>query len=183
MNVDEYVLEDIVTAHPMRPQILVPFAVLRLADVAYPTRQEATLQVTLQAIRGYVGTRPLKVSWALAHTEAQAATRGMPAESITEFAACGVACVLVARYTGLQIVDTAGRGQGYDYIAVGSEGQEWGLEVSGVTQANLTAQHRLKRNQLLSNPQGLGGYVAVVRFASLEAIFSFHPQGRSRHDG
>jgi hypothetical protein len=80
-------------------------------------------------------------------------------------------------------VDTAGRGQGYDYIAVGSEGQEWGLEVSGVTQANLTAQHRLKRNQLLSNPQGLGGYVAVVRFASLEAIFSFHPQGRSRHDG
>ncbi len=95
--------------------------------------------------------------------------------TMTEFAACGVACALVAKFTGLRLSHVSRRGERFDYWL--REGDtEFGLEVSGTISQDLERRHAEKAAQLLDNPFGLDGYVCVVSFEKREAILSFHPQ-------
>ena len=95
---------------------------------------------------------------------------------MTEWAAVGIACALVPAYTGLRILQVTQAGDGFDYW-VGDDRWEYALEVSGTIEGSLTGRHAAKVRQLQGNPYGVDGYVAVTRFASLEAIFSFNKYG------
>jgi len=85
----------------------------------------------------------------------------------------GIACVLVPLYTSLRILQVTQAGDGFDYW-VGDEEQEYALEVSGTVEGRLADRHATKVRQLQGNPYGVDGYVAVIRFASSESIFSFN---------
>ena len=96
--------------------------------------------------------------------------------TITEWAACGLACALAPRYTGLFIRSVAQLGDRFDYWLC-DDATEWGLEVSGTrTEDEKELQDRLRRKtrQLRENPYGIGGYVIVVGFALRQIYFSYY---------
>ena len=98
---------------------------------------------------------------------------GVPERVITEWAACGIACVLIALYAGLTVREVAADGDRFDYWV--DDGQyEYGLEVSGTIGGDLEARHRAKVRQLCHNPYGIDGYVVVVNFVTRNIILSFH---------
>jgi hypothetical protein len=92
---------------------------------------------------------------------------------VTEWAAVGIACVLVPLYASLQVLQVTQAGDGFDYW-VGDAEREYALEVSGTVADSLASRHAAKVRQWQKNPYGVDGYVAVTRFASLESILSFH---------
>ncbi len=101
----------------------------------------------------------------------------MQGKVVTEWAACGIACIVVPFYTGLQVLSVAAEGDRFDYW-IGDADQEFGLEVNGTmaeSQNDLEARHRSKVQQLQENPYGVSGYVAVAGFAARQVIFSFSP--------
>lgn len=115
--------------------------------------------------------RTIRVIWS--GDSIPTAPPALPDRMITEWAACGVACVLVPVYAHLRILGVAAYGDRFDYWL--SDGQnDYGLEISGTVAGELEPRHRVKVNQLLANPYGIDGYVAVVAFASRTAVFSFH---------
>lgn len=92
---------------------------------------------------------------------------------ITEWAACGMACVIVPLYTQLQILQVTQAGDGFDFW-VGDGSREFGLEVSGTYTGDLALRHRNKVQQLRSSPHKVAGFVSVTRFRPLSSILSFH---------
>jgi hypothetical protein len=170
---DEYFLEEIVTDHPLQPGALVPFVVRRLSGPGQ-AEKSVVFTIVLENVGERSETRRLRIHWELDWEAADAATRGFEEETVTEIAACGVACVLMARYTTARVVAVARRGQGFDYTLAGVDEETYALEVSGVMSASLRGRHRVKREEFLRNAEGLDGYVVVVRFAGQEAILSFH---------
>jgi hypothetical protein len=74
---------------------------------------------------------------------------------------------------GKLLLFTAQEGDRFDYW-VGNNERQWGLEVSGTIDEDLYPRHRAKIRQLLSNPFGVDGYVAMTKFSTRESIFSFH---------
>jgi hypothetical protein len=98
---------------------------------------------------------------------------GVPERTITEWAACGVACAVLARYTSMRICAVTGDGDRFDYWVRDGD-QEYGLEVSGTITDDLETRLRLKIRQLCTNPYGVDGYVIIVGFSTNEVIFSFH---------
>jgi hypothetical protein len=62
----------------------------------------------------------------------------LPVQSkvVTEFAACGIACVLVPLYARWRLLFTAPEGDKFDYW-VGNDERQWGLEVSGTISEDL----------------------------------------------
>lgn len=120
--------------------------------------------------------RRLRLKW-LADS---VATRplGVPKRTVTEWAACGVACAVLARYTPWRIRAVTGDGDRFDY-GVGAGDHECGLEVSGTTTEDLEARCRAKTRQLSENPYGVDGFVIVVGLATREVICSFHQLGES----
>jgi hypothetical protein len=98
---------------------------------------------------------------------------GVSERVITEWAACGVACVVIAFYAGLTVREVAADGDRFDYWV--DDGQyEYGLEVSGTMGTALDTRHRAKVRQLCDNPYDVDGYVVVVSFATRHVILSFH---------
>jgi len=80
---------------------------------------------------------------------------------------------LVPLYARLRVLSTAQEGDRFDYW-VGNDERQWGLEVSGTIDEDLHTRHRAKIRQLLSNPFGVDGYVAVTKFSTRESLFSLH---------
>lgn len=176
-GLEEYPLEDILKAHKIRPRAFIAPTVACLSGGR--KTGSAVLRVKLEGIEGRHETRQLRVKWALPLAPALEETRGIPEEIVTQFAAYGLAFVLVAQYTPWQILSRSKRGERFDFW-MGERGErQWGLEVSGIMTGSLNSLHVEKQQQLLDNPYGVGGYVVVVRFADAQAIFSFHrpPQG------
>lgn len=98
---------------------------------------------------------------------------GVSERTITEWAACGLACVVLARYTQARMFQVTGDGDRFDYWV--RDGQrEYGLEVSGTLTDELETRHRAKVRQLQDNPYGVAGYVVVAGFTSRAVICSFH---------
>lgn len=167
---DTYRLEDIDQTHHIGAALFVPCTILRLRGDTAAT--EATLAVELQNL-GDVSPpqRTLHLSWSSASVPTQ--SLGVPERVITEWAACGIACVVIALYAGLTVREVAADGDRFDYWV--DDGQyEYGLEVSGTIGGELEARHRAKVRQLCDNPYGVDGYVVVVRFVTRHILLSFH---------
>jgi hypothetical protein len=163
-------LEDIEQTHRIGAALFIPFTILRLRG-----RSDATATLLTVELRnmGSVAQqqRTLHLSW----LPESVPTRplGVPERVITEWAACGVACVVVAVYAGLTVRHVAADGDRFDYWV--DDGQyEYGLEVSGTLGSDLEVRHRAKVRQLCDNPYSVDGYVVVVNFATRHAILSFH---------
>jgi hypothetical protein len=167
---DHYRLEDIGQHHPIGASVFVPFAIARLrAETDAP---EATLTVRLLDVMVAGETqRKLRLSWSAESTPAQ--PLAVQSRTVTEWAACGVACVVVSLYAGLRMREVSGDGDRFDYW-VDKDEREYGLEVSGTTTADLESRHRMKVRQLRENPYGVDGHVVVVGFDTRDVIFSFH---------
>jgi hypothetical protein len=167
---DTYVLEDIAQTHHIGAALFVPFTILRLRGDTEAT--EAELRVVLRHIGGIPEAHhTLHLSWSPDSAPAQ--PPGVPERVRTEWAACGIACVVVARYTALTIRAVAANGDRFDYWL--DDGQdEYGLEVSGTMSEEIETRHRAKVRQLCDNPYEVDGYVVVVSFATRQVILSFH---------
>jgi hypothetical protein len=168
---DEYVLEHITADNDIRADLFLPFAIIRLRQ-AITTDQEAILSVQLRDM-GEVGEshKELLLSW----SASSMGEEKIPLQErvVTEWAAVGIACVLVPLYAELCVLQVTQAGDGFDYW-VGDDEWEYALEVSGTVEGGLAGRHAAKVRQLQRNPHGVDGYVAVTRFASLESIFSFN---------
>jgi len=167
---DVYHLEDIGEEHPIDASVFVPFAIVRLRADA--DSSEATLRVQLHDVPEFDDqVHTVRIMWS-----GDSIPTDPPAvqdRAITEWAACGVACALVSVYTRLRILNVAAYGDRFDYWL--SDGREdYGLEISGTVTDELGPRHTIKVNQLLANPYGIDGYVAVVAFGTKAAVFSFH---------
>jgi hypothetical protein len=168
--VDEYRLEDIASAHKIGTDVFVPFVIARLGKAQ--DTNEAMLTVRMNNI-GNDGERQrkLRICWS-----ADNAPKKPPAvgeRTITEWAACGIACAVLAAYSNLHLSAVTINGDRFDYWV--SDGQrEYGLEVSGTTKNKVEPRHCAKMRQLLANPFGVDGYVIVTGFTTHEVIFSFH---------
>lgn len=174
---DEYVLEHITADNAIRTDLFLPFTIARLQQVV-TDNQEAILSVQLSGIRGMSDSyRQLHLSW----STSSVLEKGMPLQEhvVTEWAAVGIACVLASLYAGLRVLQVTQFGDRFDYW-IGDDELEYALEVSGTVEGSLTGRHAAKVRQLQGNPYGVEGYVAVTRFASLEAIFSFEQRKEAR---
>jgi hypothetical protein len=169
-NSDHYRLEGIAHDHPVGAAVFLPFAVMRLRGDTDAT--EATLAVKLRDVGGTGETaRMLRLSWS-----AESVPERPPAvqeRTVTEWAACGVACAVVWLYAGLTVREVTVVGDRFDYW-VSDDEQEYGLEVSGTMTEDIETRHEAKIQQLRENPYGVDGYVVIVGFATREVIFSFH---------
>jgi hypothetical protein len=173
---DEYLLEDIQSHNVIQAELFTPFTIARLQPLAVAT-QAVILNVQLKNI-GEPSTRhrTLRLVWS---TESPITVPPMQEHIVTEWAAVGIACVVIPLYTGLQVRQVTQIGDSFDYW-VGDEKREYALEVSGTVQGNLRARHNAKVRQLQRNPYEVAGYVVVVRFASRECILSFHHSHKER---
>ena len=167
---ETYCLEDIDRTHRVGAALFIPFTILRLRGDVETT--EATMTVALRHIGNTSETyHTLHLSWLPESVPAQ--SLGVPERVITEWAACGLACVVIALYAGLTVREVAADGDRFDYWV--DDGQyEYGLEVSGTMGTDLDTRHRAKVRQLCDNPYGVDGYVVVASFATRHTILSFN---------
>ena len=167
---ETYRLEDIDPTHAIGAALFVPFTIVRLCSESPAT--DTTLTVELRNF-GDVSSqqRTLHLSWSSTSVPTQ--PLGVPERVITEWAAYGIACVVIALYAGLTVRAVAAEGDRFDYWV--DDGQyDYGLEVSGTLGSDLETRHRAKVRQLCDNPYGVDGYVVVVSFASRRVVLSFH---------
>jgi hypothetical protein len=165
-----YSLEEISQTHRVGAALFIPFTIERLRGVSETT--EATLTVELRNIGQASRTqRTLHLSWSPDSVPTQ--SPGVQARVVTEWAACGIACVVIALYAGLTLREVAADGDRFDYW-VDDGRYEYGLEVSGTLGADVETRHRAKVRQLCDNPYGVDGYVVVVSFATRHVILSFN---------
>jgi hypothetical protein len=90
---------------------------------------------------------------------------------LTEFAALGVACVLVRSFADLEITEVTMRGERADYW-LGDK--QYLLEVSGTESGSLTRLRDQKADQLMANPFNKDGYVCVAVFEERVASLHFY---------
>lgn len=177
--IDEYTLENIAGDNEIGAGIFLPFTIIRLQK-AEGAVLESVLQVRLRDI-GNVGKqrKSLRLRW----SEESVPQEPLPVQEdvITEWGACGVACALVPLYAQMRIIQVAQEGDRFDYW-IGDEEEEYALEVSGTIDEGLEGRHSAKVRQLRDNPYGVDGFVAVTRFVSKEAIFSFNRFLEERDD-
>lgn len=168
--VDEYRLEDIARDHRIDTAVFLPFAIVRLRGDGDAT--QATLDVRLRDVSD-LGERQktLRLVWSPTSAPVQAAA--VQDRTLTEWAACGIACVITSLYAGLHVCGVAADGDRFDYWVSDGE-RDYALEVSGMTTDDVETRHRIKLRQLRENPHGVDGYVIVVGFATRSVIFSFN---------
>jgi hypothetical protein len=167
--VDSFRLETIGELHAVSTSPFVPFVVARLQST--PDDTEAILTVELRDVRETAGEHTIRFHW-----DRESIPRlplAIQDNPLTEWAALGVACVVLWHFAGIRLHAVAAEGDRVDYWCLDGT-QEFVLEVSGTTTDNLEARHREKVRQLLDNPHGADGYVIVVGFATRRVLFSFH---------
>jgi hypothetical protein len=167
---DEFPIEQIGRVHGIAAGLFIPFAIHRLTKTA--GQHACDLDVELVGIGGVAhATRRLRITW-----QAESVLDlppGVQENVVTEWAALGVAAAVVWQYAGIRIETAADVGDCFDYWVTDGE-RVAGLEVSGTLAADLKTRRREKARQLLDNPHGIDGYVAVVRFDRAAASVSFH---------
>jgi hypothetical protein len=167
---DEFRLEDIASRHRINAAMFVPFVIERLRGK--PGVTIATLTVSLRDI-DEPGERQRFLRLAWSPSSVPALPPGVPKHTVTEWAALGVACVVVSLYAKLQIRAVTCQGERFDFWVDDGE-QEYGLEVSGTLTADIGKRHAAKVRQWRENPYGVDGYVVAVDFATNQVICSFH---------
>jgi hypothetical protein len=123
---DSYQLEEIADHHQIGAHIFLPFAIERLGRNIGST--EATLNVRLLDVgEGGETLRRLRLTWFAGSVPDQ--PLAVQERTVTEWAACGVACVIVDLYARLRVRHVAADGDRFDYWVDDGE-REFGLEVS-----------------------------------------------------
>jgi hypothetical protein len=169
-KVDRFPLRQIATDHPVGADLFVPLTIARLAGDSGATQVHLTVELRDVQQAGN-STRELEIHWPPESAPSQ--PLAIDQRSLTESAACGIACVVVSVYAGLRFREVTADGDRFDFWV--TDGQnEYGLEVSGTTTGQLKSRHAVTVRQLLDNPFGVDGYVVVVDFATRRVIFSFH---------
>src|SRR5690348_16867410 len=110
-DIEQYRLEDCDRDHPIAVSVFLPFVMIRLGGNRDAT--EAILTVALRQVHGQTSSqRSLRLRWSpsTVPTEPPAVQERV----ITEWAACGVACVLVTAYTNLQVCQVTASGDRFD---------------------------------------------------------------------
>jgi len=167
---DEYRLEDIALDHRIGADIFVPFVIARLQGEELAT--ETILTVTLRdAVNATDRQKQLRLHWSSYSAPTQ--PFGVQERTVTEWAALGLACVILARYTSSRISQVAAVGDRFDFW-VSDGNREFGLEVSGTLTDEIEARHRIKVRQWRENPYEVDGYVIVAGFSENKIICSFH---------
>jgi hypothetical protein len=167
---DEYQLEDLASKHAISAGQFIPFAIHRLRGVA--AQSEAELAVYLRDI-GDKGEkqRVLRVKWNASTVAEQ--PLGVSEHTVTEWAALGVASMVVSVYAALDIQAVTAQGDRFDYWV--SDGRkDFGLEVSGTLTTDVEGRHASKVRQWRENPYGVDGFVITAGFATRQVILSFH---------
>jgi hypothetical protein len=168
--IDTFTLEDIVMLNAIDTRLFLPFVIYRLHPLV--VEGEANLDLTLlNVLEIPVVTRQLQLVWQPESEELLVPP--VQEHVITEWAACGIACIVVPLYTDFQVLQVTQSGDGFDYW-VGNETQELGLEVSGTLDEDVRQRHRAKVQQFRRNPLKVAGYVSVTGFRAGNSIFSFH---------
>ncbi len=166
---DEFRLEDIADRHRVNTTLFVPLVVERLRPRAGVT--ECLLTVELRGFEGFPQKRTLQLHWSQASSLAK--PPGLQENTLTEWAALGIASVMLPLYASLSIRSVAVPGNSFDYWVTDGRWQ-YGLEVSGTMNEDVEPRHREKVRQLRTNPYGVDGFVVTVGFPTREVIFSFH---------
>jgi hypothetical protein len=168
--VDEFPLEQIGGLHGIAAGLFVPFVIQRLTRT--PEDRACDLEVELVGIGGVArAMRRLRIAWQ--RESVLERPPGVQDHVVTEWAALGIAAVVVWQYAGVRIDAVARVGEGFDFWVSDADG-EFGLEVSGTWTDDLAVRHREKIRQLLTNRKVAGGYVVVVGFADNRVVVSFH---------
>lgn len=113
----------------------------------------------------------LELTWKGLRADVDQCVRTYQEPVITEFAALGLACILVTIRTKLTITEVTRRGDRADYW-LGN--REYLLEVSGQQQGDIDSLHIKKSQQLRTNPYGRDGYACVANFSSNRAFLWFY---------
>ncbi len=164
-------MEEALRLHAIDASVFAPFVIARVRTA--PEDTEAILQVRMKEESiSEERSFPVRLLWDPGSAFTQPAA--VQERVLTEWAALGLACVLLPQLLGLQIVSVAVEGESIDYRV--SEGvAKWGLEISGTmteNEAELRERMRLKIRQLHDNPYGILGYVVVAAFVRREALIS-----------
>lgn len=167
---DQVHLEQVVKLNQIDTRWFLPFLIYRFREQT--NQQVIQFSVTLQGISQQTSNkRVLELRW-----QKESETLSSPpiqSSVITEWAAYGMACVVIPFYTGLPIVQVTQIGERFDFW-VRKDLEKFGLEVSGTLEGNLEQRQRVKQRQLLRNPNQVGGYVSVTSFRERHTILSFH---------
>jgi hypothetical protein len=125
---------------------------------------------------GYVKLEQhLRLSWHGLGDDLERCIRTYQGPVITEFAALGMACVLVNQ-AGLTISEVCRRGEVVDYWL---NGRQFLLEVSGEVDGTLPLLCKKKAKQLQKNPFGKSGFVCVTVFRRGLCRLWYYGQKRS----
>ncbi|MDL5052170.1 hypothetical protein QQ056_01110 [Oscillatoria laete-virens NRMC-F 0139] len=83
--------------------------------------------------------------------------------TLTEFAALGLACILLTNHTNLSITEVCYRGESVDYwLGNENDRKKYVLEVSGRSTGSIDDLCIEKTAQLKANPWKRGGFVCVI---------------------
>lgn len=119
----------------------------------------------------------LALTWSGMQSDYERCINTYQASVLTEFAALGVACILVHQRAGMEITEVTRRGDKVDYW-IGD--RELLLEVSGTQDDDLATLCETKASdQLLKNPFHKNGFVCVSRFALPTARLWYYVHPRS----
>ena len=175
---DDIWLPDFLNAQPLGSAVLWSC----LAEQLPWQAGEAKFTIEFKGIWSDEPTRPLRLRWDAGVL--RLSPGGAPNRTVTELAACAVALILSTTLLQAPAQTVAEVGERFDYWLRGDEGW-YGLEVSGtqsVERSELQQRYREKRRQLLSNTQGLNGYVVIVGFATRQIIVSGHNFGEDENE-
>ena len=124
---DVFFLEEVLRLHAIDTSLFAPFTVETLRMQTRTPPAEFTLR--LRDV-GETGERTRRVQFFWNADTALTLPPAVQEHTLTEWAACGLACALVPHYTGLTIRAVAQLGDRFDYW-IRDEATEWGLEISG----------------------------------------------------
>lgn len=173
---DECWIEEHLSTQKIGADVFLPFLLARLQTS--PSVTSATLKIELFDVGGVVEHQQvLRLRW---HQKSLAPLPlAVQERVVTEWAACGMACILLSLYTDFRLSQVAVQGDRFDYW-VSNGTQELALEVSGTLlndHTDFKVRRRVKARQLASNPHGVDGFAVVVGFALKQAVISFHQFG------
>lgn len=121
---DEYLLDNIVSDNDIRADIFLPFTIMRLQQTM-AIEKKTILSVQLLNVGKIAEShRELYLSWST--SDKIKASLPIQEHVITEWAAVGIACVLVPMYTNLRILQVTQAGDGFDYW-IGDDEHEYAL--------------------------------------------------------
>jgi hypothetical protein len=163
-------LEEMLRRHLVTASVFAPFVVARLSEEGHG--HEALLTVRLRGLEN----RDEAVQMLCLRWSPETAVVQLPPvqdNTVTEWAALGVALAVLPHFTGMTVRRPATPGNSFDYWI--SDGRwQYGLEVSGTMAAGVEGRHREKVEQLRANPYGMDGCVIAVSFAMRVVILSIN---------